>query len=47
MDIPQSFAAAAFWPIAIILYLGDNMITELKYSPRFWRVRKYVRFLNQ
>ena len=47
MDIPQSFAAATFWPIAIILYLGDNIITELKYSSRFWRVRKYVRFLNQ
>ena len=46
LDIPQSFAAAAFWPFAIIFWLGDIIITELKYSPRFWRVRSYVRWLN-
>ena len=46
LDISQSFVAATFWPIAIILYLGDYIITKLKYAPRFWRVRKFVRWLN-
>ena len=47
LDIPQSFAAAAFWPIAIALYLGDIVIMELSYSPKFLRVRKFFRCLNR